>query len=67
MPEFVLIPAPVTTTTFFALTRALAMTWRAPPSSGRTWAVGMAGEDCVDYQKGDFKGKKMQRSKKKSK
>lgn len=43
MPELVLMPAPVTTTTFLALTSAFAMSWRDSALSGCTSRVGISG------------------------
>ena len=43
MPELVLMPAPVTTTTFLALTSAFAMSWRDTALSGWTSRVGISG------------------------
>lgn len=42
MPELVLMPAPVTTTTFLALTSAFAMSWRDSALSGWTSRVGIS-------------------------
>lgn len=41
MPELVLIPAPVTTRTFFAFQRASAISCRSSLDSGNTWLVGI--------------------------
>lgn len=41
MPELVLIPAPVTTTTFFALYSEAAISWSNAVDSGVTWIVGI--------------------------
>ena len=42
MPEFVLIPAPVTTTTLRALSNAFAISWSESPDSGWTCCVGIS-------------------------
>lgn len=41
IPEFVLMPAPVTTTTFLALCSALAMSCKSRSDPGVTWTVGI--------------------------
>jgi hypothetical protein len=41
IPELVLMPAPVTTTTFFALNKALAMSCKCRSHSGLTCMVGI--------------------------
>lgn len=41
MPELVLMPAPVTTTTFLDFDRQSAMSWSKSPDSGVTCAVGI--------------------------
>ena len=43
MPELVLMPAPVTTTTLRALNSALAIPWRSSWESGWTCVVGIVG------------------------
>ena len=47
MPEFVLIPAPVMTTTLRAFQRELAMSWSSGAEPGSTWVVGMAATAAV--------------------
>lgn len=41
IPELVLIPAPVTTTTFFALKSEFASSWSSVVDSGVMWTVGI--------------------------
>lgn len=41
IPEFVLMPAPVTTTTFLALYNEFAMSWSSRSDPGVTWTVGI--------------------------
>lgn len=43
MPELVLMPAPVITTTFLALDRAFAMSCNSRSDPGVTWTVGILG------------------------
>lgn len=47
MPELVLIPAPVTTTTFLALPTLSATSCSNADASGTTWIVGMLRERSV--------------------
>lgn len=42
MPEFVLMPAPVITTTFFAFHNACAISWSRDSESAVTWVVGIS-------------------------
>ena len=51
MPEFVLIPAPVTTTTFFALYSEFAMSCSSRADSGVTCTVGILGSALVSGQR----------------
>lgn len=41
IPELVLIPAPVTTTTFFAFHSESAISWRRADDPAWTWIVGI--------------------------
>lgn len=47
IPEFVLMPAPVTTTTFFAFNKALAIAWSCSSEAGVTCVVGILCTICT--------------------